>query len=311
MTFLSPNLGHISFLQGVVIAQKYREFITTEFFSPKKPDSLNFKSIKKFNGTLRLPTNGTLNPKLRGVFFWGSVSETWMKGRLDTGVSPVVLWGDTWLARLVTQLVPSTVGFAPSVDWVEAVLWLSPEGARTGQQQNQGVSWGKDGKMKSVKSLNIFNEWFFLLEPSFFLWECWRATPCKGKETVLLFGSRFIIVWGYQSNQRMRMSRGHHGIYTFTSSRPDVLITTQDFFCQKKTAPLLKKKDYTKMMSPVPFSTRWLLEGFYTNGLLVRRAFRRSTPDRQVHGRKRLLLFSPKYTEHVVPAEKPHCASEG
>lgn len=30
------------------------------------------------------------------------------------------------------------------------------------------------------------------------------------------------------------------------------------------------------MMSPVPFSTRWLLEGFYTNGLLVRRAFRRS-----------------------------------
>ena len=82
MTFLSPNLGHISFLQGVVIAQKYREFITTEFFSPQKTDSLNFKSIKKFNGTLRLPTNGTLNPKLRGVFFWGSVSETWMKGRL-------------------------------------------------------------------------------------------------------------------------------------------------------------------------------------------------------------------------------------
>ena len=101
---------------------------------------------------------------------------------------------------------------------------------------------------------------------------------------------------------------------TFTSSRRDVLITTQDFFCQKKTvpAPLLKKKDYTKMMSPVPFSTRWLLEGFYTNGPMVRRAFRRSgVPDRQVHGRKRLLLFSPKYTEHVVPAEKPHCASEG
>jgi len=31
---------------------------------------------------------------------------------------------------------------------------------------------------------------------------------------------------------------------TFTSSRPDVLITTQAFFCQKKPvpAPLLKKK---------------------------------------------------------------------
>lgn len=156
--------------------------------------------------------NRTLNPKLRGVFFWGvrewNVDE---RSKSSPGVSPVVLWGDTWLARLVTQLVPSTVGFAPDVDWVEAVLWLSPKGARTGQQQKRG-SWGNDGKMKSVKSMNIFNEWFFLLEPSFFLWECWRATPCKGKETVLLFGSRFIIVWGYQSNQRMRMSRGHHGI---------------------------------------------------------------------------------------------------
>eukprot|EP00434_Breviolum_minutum_P036331 symbB.v1.2.032187.t1/scaffold3829.1/size49562/1 len=84
------------------------------------------------------------------------------------------LKGDTWLARLVTQLVPSTVGFAPDVDWVEAVLWLSPAGARTGLHQDD--------------------------------------EPCS-----ILY---------------------------------------------------------------------------------------------QVHGRKRLLLFSPKYTEHVVPAEKPHCLGE-
>ena len=107
----------------------------------------------------------------------------------------------------------------------------------------------------------------FLLEPSFFLWECWRATPCKGKETVLLFGSRFIIVWGYQSNQRMRMSRGHHGISAdsciwsywrrnacaFDKScwkRYIYLFTTRcfdhnpSFFLPKKPvpAPLLKKK---------------------------------------------------------------------
>lgn len=46
--------------------------------------------------------------------------------------------GDTWLARLVTWLVPSTVGFAPDADWVEAVLWLSPAGARTGEQGTVG-----------------------------------------------------------------------------------------------------------------------------------------------------------------------------
>ncbi|CAL1163617.1 unnamed protein product [Cladocopium goreaui] len=44
--------------------------------------------------------------------------------------------GDGLLARLVTWLVPSTVGFAPSADWVEAVLWLSPAGARTGLHQD-------------------------------------------------------------------------------------------------------------------------------------------------------------------------------
>eukprot|EP00435_Cladocopium_sp_Y103_P037481 s2657_g9.t3 len=44
--------------------------------------------------------------------------------------------GDGLLAQLVTWFVPSTVGFAPSADWVEAVLWLSPAGARTGLHQD-------------------------------------------------------------------------------------------------------------------------------------------------------------------------------
>lgn len=40
--------------------------------------------------------------------------------------------GDAWSARFVTSLVPSSVGFARGAPWVEAVLWLSPKGARTG-----------------------------------------------------------------------------------------------------------------------------------------------------------------------------------
>lgn len=267
MTFLSPNLGHISFLQGVVIAQKYREFITTEFFSPKKTDSLNFKSIKKFNGTLRLPTNGTLNPKLRGVFFGGPWVKPWMKGRLDTGVSPVFLWGDTWLARLVTQLVPSTVGFAPDVDWVEAVLWLSPKGARTGQQQ-KGGSWGNDGKMKSVKSMKIFNECVFFAGAFIFFvgmlkgytMQRKRKQSCCLVADSSLFGDTNLIKgweWVGVTMVFLLIPAFDHidlaipvhlikavGKDTFTSSRPDVLITTQAFFCQKKPvpAPLLKKK---------------------------------------------------------------------
>ena len=59
--------------------------------------------------------------------------------------------GDGLLARLVTWLVPSTVGFAPSADWVEAVLWLSPAGARTGDILPCGKMWElpyyKDGNL--------------------------------------------------------------------------------------------------------------------------------------------------------------------
>ena len=77
-----------------------------------------------------------------------------------------------------------------------------------------------------------------LLEPSFF-GECWRITPCKGKETVLLFGSRFISVLGYQSNQMMSMSSGHHGIsvdsciWSYWPAIPLHLITNVHLFWKR------------------------------------------------------------------------------
>ena len=39
-------------------------------------------------------------------------------------------------ARLVTAIIPSSVGFHPAADWVEGVLWMNPKGARTGLHQD-------------------------------------------------------------------------------------------------------------------------------------------------------------------------------
>ncbi|CAK9036809.1 unnamed protein product, partial [Durusdinium trenchii] len=53
---------------------------------------------------------------------------------------PLLRWraqrGEAFGSRVLTSLVPSSVGFAPDADWVEAVLWISPKGARTGLHQD-------------------------------------------------------------------------------------------------------------------------------------------------------------------------------
>lgn len=337
MTFLSPNLGHISFLQGVVIAQKYREFIvTTEFFSPKKTDSLNFKSIKKFNGTLRLPTNGTLNPKLRGVFFLGG---PWVKRSWKVDLTPgcprwsceaTLGWRGWWLnwCPPLWALHQTWIGSKRCCGWV-------PKGHVQDSNKIRG-SWGKDGKMKSVKSMNIFNEWFFFAGTFIFFVGMLKGYTMQRKRKLScclvadssLFGDTNLIKgweWVGVTMVFLLIPAFDHidlaipvhlikavGNDTFTSSRRDVLITTQAVFCQKKTRACAfgeKKRTTPRWWALFHSLPGGCLRGF------IRTAYwsegRSGVPDRQVHGRKRLLLFSPKYTEHVVPAEKPHCASEG
>lgn len=65
---------------------------------------------------------------------------------------PLLRWraqrGEAFGSRVLTSLVPSSVGFAPDADWVEAVLWISPKGARTGPETARSICLWQGDRMK-------------------------------------------------------------------------------------------------------------------------------------------------------------------